>query len=713
MQERKTAQVAGGGGLVPWRKPVSAKASHAHWPAMALRSLRDRLVQAADMRRLFILLPFSIVFGLALYASLPGEPELLALIIGSLSVAVWLGSAFARRSLVQLRLSGQIAAIWFGFCLLPLHGFAFGTDMLAFPAYGDFTVRVDEVLSADAESQRVVVSAILAGKEARQVPIRRARLLLPAEPRVQIGDTIQGPFRFAPIPGPVLPDTYDGQFHSFFSGIGAYGSATGPVQISVSGDDKSFGRRIQALRSFIADRIDGVLEGDSAAIGRAMTVGDQSAITDETRDVMAASGLAHVYSISGLHLSIVAGGMFWLVRLVLAVSPVALVWPIKHIAAIIGLLAAFIYLMLSGGVDNVPAFRSTLMLALIFGAVLVGRQALTMRNVAIAALVIIVIDPASIFRASFQLSFAAVVALIGVYELPGAGSSGSKGQWQRLTHFVFATGWTSFVAGSATLLFSAYHFQQTAPLGVLGNLLALPFVGMIMWFGLLALLAMPLGLEQIFLALMGWNIDRMVDVAELVAGWSEHLTGNPLLMSWTLLAGLIALAWFAFLKSRWRLALPALLIPVVIMFGLAPRPDVLIADTTQAVAVRDGDSFALVSGRLGSFAVDVWSEHYQTEMAAQHPAARCDSLGCILDKGDYRLAVVRNAAAFAEDCFGTDLVIARVLPPAACAPGKQVIGPAELSRGGVHWLRWDSTAGRFDIRQAIVGINRPWRAEQR
>ena len=123
-----------------------------------------------------------------------------------------------------------------------------------------------------------------------------------------------------------------------------------------------------------------------------MVVGDQSDITDETREVMAASGLAHIYSISGLHLSIVAGGIYWLLRLALASFPALVAWPIKQISASVGIVAAFLYLLLAGGVDNVPAFRSTLMLALIFGAVLAGRQALTMRNVAIAAIIIILID---------------------------------------------------------------------------------------------------------------------------------------------------------------------------------------------------------------------------------------------------------------------------------------------------------------------------------
>jgi competence protein ComEC len=674
-------------------------------------SLREGLAEAGSQRRHFVPLPFGLIVGLVVYAALPEEPGLPFFALGTLLVCAALLRAMLRQSLAGVRVAVQLWSLWAGFCLLPAHALTFGTEMLRFPSFGHYAVLVDEVLSTDAAGRRVVVSELTPVDGARAVPIRRARLLVPLEPVLEPGDRFSANLRLTPVPGPVLPGTHDGQFHSYFAGIGAYGGVTSGLEVLSRGDDTDIGRRVQALRNHIGGRVDLALAPDSAAIGRAMMVGDQSAITDEIRDVMAASGLAHVYSISGLHLSIVAGGIFWLVRLALASLPMLVAWPSKKIAAIAGLLAAFGYLLLAGGPDNVPAFRSTLMLALIFGAALVGRRALTMRNVAIAALVIIVLEPTSVFRPSFQLSFAAVVALIGVYELPRRAGAGKYGALERFFRFVLATAATSFIAGLATLLFSAYHFQQTAPLGVLGNVLALPFVSFIMWFGVLAVVAMPFGVDGPFLQLMGWNIDRMVDVAELVAGWSAGFTGNPLLTYGALLVGLASLAWFAFLAGRWRFLGPVLAVPFVLLFGFAARPDVLIADTTQAIAIRDGDGdgLALASGRTGSFAVDVWSRHYQAEIAASHSGARCDGLGCIVSNGAFTTTIVRNAAAFAEDCFGNDLVISRAAVPAWCRSGNMVIGPYELERHGVHWLAWDAAAGRFDVRPAIVHINRPWR----
>ena len=677
----------------------------------AASAVAAALADAIAARRLFVLLPFAMIAGLIAYAQLPIEPHPWAL--AGTAAAIMLLLALLRRS-PALPVATLAAAFWVGACLLPLHGLWFGTSMLARPAYGTYEGRVAEIVSATAEARRIIVTALVPIADDRPLTIAKARLVVPPEPPLAPGDLIRAKIRLAPVPGPILPGAYDGQFHSYFAGVGAYGFVTGEFALVSSGSTFDLARGVENLRMVIGTRIDAVLDGASAAIGRAMVVGDQSAITDETREVMAASGLAHIYSISGLHLSIVAGGMFWLLRWALAAIPAAATrWPVKKIAAIAGLVAAAGYMMLAGGLSNVPALRSAIMLGLIFGAVLAGRQALTMRNVAIAALAIILIDPASVFRASFQLSFAAVVALIGVYEMPRKPPDANRKWLSRLWGTIWATAVTSFIAGTATLLFSAYHFQQTAPLGVLGNVLVLPVVSLIiMPFAVLSVLAMPFGVEAPFVAVMGWGIDRMVDGAALVAGWSEGLTGNPLLTGVALIIGLTALAWFAFVNNWWRLLGPAVALPLILLVGLDQRPDLLIADTTQAVALRSPEGMGLVSGRTDSFAVDVWSEHYQEAIAEAVPDMRCDSLGCIVRTPRFSIAVVKNAAAFAEDCGLHDLLIARVRVPQTCIGG-QIIDADDLAAGGVHWLAWNETAGRFDIRTAIPNLTRPWRVAPR
>jgi competence protein ComEC len=352
------------------------------------------------------------------------------------------------------------------------------------------------------------------------------------------------------------------------------------------------------------------------------------------------------------------------------------------------------------------------MLGLIFGAILAGRRALTMRNVAIAALAIIVIDPASVFRASFQLSFAAVVALIGVYELPRKPPTEGRGWFARSVNHVWVAALTSLIAGTATLLFSAYHFQQTAPLGVLSNVLVLPLVSfIIMPTAIAAVLAMPFGVEAPFLLAMGWGIDRMMDVATAVANWSQGLETNPLLTPVALFIGLLAMAWFAFIRNYWRFAGPVLAIPAILLFALDARPDVLVADTTQAVAVRHDGGMGLLTGKDGTFAVDVWSQYYQEDIAPTLDGAHCDSLACVFATDRFAISVIKSADAFAEDCERNDLVIARIPAPDYCRA--QVLDAKALHDGGVQWLRWNAGTGRFDIRPAVPNLTRPWRAAPR
>lgn len=702
-------------------RPQGTVTPHSNWRTQRaapfwrriLGSLNSAFAQAIEARRLFVLLPFSTIAGLIGYSLVPSEPNPWALTGVAIVLVALLMTSLA--AITRFRSVLLLTAFWTGFCLLPIHGALFGTPMLRFPVYGQYRAHVDEILSQTQERRRIVVSHLTPIGDSKPVSVTRARLLIGAKPPLAPGDTIAAKLRLAPVPGPVLPGAFDSQFHAFFSGIGAYGNVTSDLTLVATGSGTNPNRVIEGLRRAIAERITRVLRGPPAAIGQAMVMGDQSLISDGTRTIMAAAGLAHVYSISGLHLSLVAGGVFFLLRLALAsMSGFTPYMPVKKIAAIGGIVAACFYLLLAGGLANVPALRSTLMLGLIFGAVLAGRRALTMRNVAIAALVIIVIDPASVFRASFQLSFAAVAALIGVYELPRKPPAEGRGWIIRWANHLWVAALTSLIAGAATLLFSAYHFQQTAPLGVVGNVLVLPLVSfVIMPAAIASVLMMPFGIEQPFVLAMGWGIGRMIDVATLVANWSSGLQSNPLLTPIALFIGLTALAWFVFIRNYWRFAGPILAIPAVLLFGADARPDILIADSTQAIAVRDGQGMGLLTGQDDTFAVDVWSQYYQNDIAPELKNAHCDSLGCVFATDQFSISAVMSADAFAEDCARQDLIIARIRAPDYCRAQTQVIDARTLHEGGVQWLHWNVSSGKFDVRPAVPDLNRPWRVAPR
>jgi len=674
-----------------------------HWPGLAAS-----VATALEQRRLFQLLPFAVICGLVVAVQASEPPRPLALLaVGLVLVAVMAVTVAAGRGHRPVLLA---AAFWTGFSLLSVHGALFGTPMLARPAYGTFAAHVDAIVSETQSGKRVVVSAITPVGDTRTVPVRRARIVIDGGPDLAPGDTIRAAIRFYEVPGPVYPGGHDTQFHAYFSGIGAYGNTTGPVQVVEQGG-ASPARLIDWLRQGIAGRIDAHLSQPAAGIARAVINGDQSAVEDAARDVMATAGLAHVLSISGLHLTLVAGGAYFVLRLLLAASQaLSRRVSVKLLAALGGIAAALAYFSISGG--NVAALRSTIMIILVFGAIVFGRRALTMRNVAIAALIVIASDPASVFRPSFQLSFAAVVALVGGYEMMRTERRRQAGFVAVLWRYLAGIVVTSFIAGGATLLFSIYHFQQTSPLGIVGNLAVLPLVSFVMMpAAATAVLLMPLGLHEMPLWAMGWSIDRMLDLAAFITQWSAGIDTSPLLTPTALLLGLAALAWFAFLTDWYRLLGPVLLLPAVLAFALDTPPDMLVADTTQAVAYRAADGLRLATGKPGSFAVDVWQETYGEPIAAG--AARCDSIGCLVESPrGFRAAIVRDPAGFYEDCAAVDLVVTRRRAPAGCAT-PAIVDADDLARGGVHALRWDPGRRTFEIRAAITGLGQPWRAARR
>ena len=673
------------------------------------KSLRASVDTALAERRLILLLPFAMIAGLVACVELPADAHPATLAGGAAAIGLML--VLSLQAPVRLRLSMLLAAAWLGLSLLPIHGALFGTPMLARPAYGTYQARVDEILSETVTETRVVLSEITPTGKDRPVPVRRARVVIKAGPDLSPGDVITGQFRFAPVPGPVYPGGFDTQFHAFFDGIGAYGNAIKPPIIVTLGDEGTPAHIIDASRRGISTRIDAVLSEPAAGIARAIINGDQSAVSDEARTTMATAGIAHVLSVSGLHLTIVAGGVFWVVRLLLSgFEGLARRVSVKRIAAVAGIASALFYFAISGG--NVAALRSTLMILLVFGAVLFGRRALTMRNVAIAGIIVVATDPASVFRPSFQLSFAAVVALVGAYENFRSDRQRDAGLLSHAWGYGKGVVLTSLVAGAATLLFSIYHFQQTSPLGVAGNLATLPLVGFIMMpAAAIAMLLMPFGLEGPPLLAMGWSIDRMLDLARIVADWSTHLRAAPLLTPWALAFGLAGLAWFAFFKDRWRLLGPALVVPLVAIFAVDRAPDVLIADTTRALAIRGVSGLELADGKPQSFALDVWRETYADPIAAQAPES-CDSLACIgTSSAGFSYAIVRDAAALADECGHSDLIVVRGSAPSWCT-AKAVVTADDLAAGGVHWLRWNADSGSFEIRTAIPALGRPWRIDR-
>jgi competence protein ComEC len=527
--------------------------------------------------------------------------------------------------------------------------------------------------------------------------------------------------RLSPPLEPLRPGGYDFARDLYFQGIGATGFALGAVRIAEPPAPPSgwlrYATALQGLRDAIDDRIRAVVPGDRGAIASALITGKRDAISAPVNDAMYVSSLAHVLSISGYHMAVVAGVVFFVLRALLALVPAfASSKPIKKWAAAGALVAAAAYLLLSG--SEVATQRSFIMTAIVLAGVMADRPALTLRTLALAAFAVLLLAPQSLVHPSFQMSFAATLALIAAYErgLPwmAAGADTSAGArvalWggREIVGLIFA----SLVAGLATTPYAAFHFHRLAPYGVVANLLAMPIVSIwVMPAGLLGLVAIPFGFDAMLWRLMGEGIDWMIAVALFVAQLPGAVGRMAAFGTGPLLLGTGGLVLLCLLKSPLRWCGAAVIVLASLLAVRAPLPDVLISADGQALAVRglDGRLSIHRTGR-DAFAAKEWLAADGDARVATDKSLgdgfRCDEAGCIAALADGRLvSQVIAPDAFEEDCARAAIVATSRDVPSDCAA--MTIGrTVSQARGAIALRRsgegWEITAGR------PAGEDRPW-----
>ncbi len=283
-------------------------------------------------------------------------------------------------------------------------------------------------------------------------------------------------------------------------------------------------------------------------------VGETGEISEATRQALRDAGLAHVIAISGFHMALTAGAMFWLIRAALGLVPaIALRFPIRVWAAVGALFIASLYLAMSGAA--VSAVRAYIMVAIIFIAVILNRPALSLRNLAIAALLILLVAPQSLADASFQMSFAATAALIAFYESRPPLRLFSAWPAAVAVPLVFFTdiGATTLLASVAVDPLAAYHFHRIAVYSVVGNILAMPVVAFaVMPMVLLSLVVMPLGLEAAPLMLMDQGIAAMLAIAGAIARLPGASLPIAAFAEWALVPMVGGALWVMIWRGRWR-----------------------------------------------------------------------------------------------------------------------------------------------------------------
>jgi competence protein ComEC len=514
------------------------------------------------------------------------------------------------------------------------------------------------------------------------------------------------------------PNGFDFRRWAWFKQLGATGYAIGTPRILGVSEGASFETALHAVRRAIADRIRAAVPGESGDVAVAVITGDRGGVSEDTLIAMRDSGLAHLLAISGLHLGLVAATIFFLVRMFCALSEtLALHYPIKKWAAGAALFGSFAYLLISGG--TVPTVRAFIMTGLVLIAVIFDRQAISMRLVAVAATVVLLLRPESVIGPGFQMSFAAVVALVAVYETHGKrfhAAFEGLGHAAGLVRYAAGVLLTTLIATCATLPFVWHHFGRIATLGVLSNLLAVPLMAfLIMPMALIGVVAMPFGLEGPFLGVMGWGIEQVLWIARTMAAWDAAHASFPTLSGVAVAAIAFGGLWLALWREQWRVFGTAFILLGVALFPLQRMPDILISESGRLVAIRQNDGgFSFSTTRKERFVRDSWAGSFGLEDAASGarawpgPTDRCDSLGCTVIRNGAVVAITWDPRSLPADCRRADIVVAGFPVWRKACPGpERVIDFFSLRRGGAHSV----ALGKDDLRIEMVdppGQSRPW-----
>jgi len=692
------------------------------------QSLKHNLL--TERERWVLWLPIFFAAGIGVYFGLNQEPPTWVGFAAMASLAIaWSGTRWKKGYvpaglIYALLILGMAAA---GFAAAQIRTADVAAPMLS-KRTGPATLvgQVSHLETFPAGSRITLRSPRISGVPPHLTPSHARIRLRGDQPDYLPGDWIRLRAILTPPSPPAAPGAFDFQRQSYFRGLGAVGFGLGRGEVvarnQLSGfDNLTLG--IAHLRQAITKIITQSLTQPLAGVAAALMTGERSAVSPEIMQALRDSGLAHLLSISGLHIGLVAGILFTSLRAVLAAIPnFALRYPIKKWAATAALAGALAYALIAGA--TLPTQRAFLMAGLALLAVILDRRGLSIRSVACAALIILALQPESLLGASFQMSFAAVTALIATYEVyRGRRKIARHGYGQLpgwLTTVLLYLGGvllTTFVAGMATAPFAIFHFNRFAEYGLAANLVAVPVTALwVMPWAIVSFLLMPFGLQWLSLEPMSWGPELVISVAQTVAAWPgavAHIATMPTL-------GLILIAlggsWLCLWRGRWRFwGVPAMACGLLTI-TLTRSPDVLVDGQGKLLAVRTiAGEMMFSSQRRSRFEQEIWLRisgnqgpglPWPDTGLSSDGRLSCDSLGCLYRANQRTVALVHGDGALIEDCWSADVVISTEPIRSRC-PAAKVIDRFSLWRHGGHALWLNEDGVRVESVNGQRGL-RPW-----
>ena len=701
-------------------------------PSLAAVLAGVRSDVAAQVDRWSLWTPVALGCGAAVYFVLPREP------------VAWLAwlilAAAAGLFVLRSRLNaGRAATIALALAAFAIAGFAAAklrTERVRAPVapmgLGVTSLEgfVVDVASPGQGGQRLLIAPIrIEGLSPAETPIR-VRVTLKSDTELPApGTAVRVRGMINPPPPPASPGAYDFARDAFFDSVGGVGFALKPP-VAIETDARppwrlAWQMKINAARWALARRIVDELGPAEGGLAAAMVTGHDAFVPKEEVDALRASGLAHIISISGLHMAIVGGFTFAAIRMLVAAWPwLALRVPGKKVAALIGLAAVLGYLVLSGAPN--PAERSAITAAAAFGAMLFDRRAISLHTLAISAIAILALQPEAVTEPGFQMSFAATTALVALAEAWPRPMKEIQVPWpirivQGAGTLLLASLAASFVAGLATGPFALQHFNRISTFGLVTNLLVEPISSFLIMPALaIGAVLTPFGLGHWPLEAAGFAISLMNRIATTAAGlpYAQLIVASA--PAWTLPAAFLGILWLCL----WRGPLRWLGLPFALAVSLTPRPpapDLWVSADASQLAVRESHAAILYRTDVKLFAAQVWARRRGLEQPADPLAARnadydCDRWSCIPRSGATapRVSAVwtrrdstidKKLPVFCE--FSEVIIVRGEADPASC-PKALVLTARDFERGGAAELyRRPNDHWRVVWAQPLRG-DRPW-----
>ncbi len=685
------------------------------WPWRALAEQLD-----AEQGRWFLWIPVLFGGGVALYFELLTEPDMslaAGLFLAALSLRV-----LARFHLFTFLVTSILLCVSAGFLAAKVRTVVVGETMLERHGAYDIEGFVESFDRQTAKRGRAIIRLSSMKYEKAEVAKRpfRVRVSLRGDLAIRPGNAIKVRALLGPPPEPVMPGGYDFARASYYQGVGASGYSLSKPELTEGLElpfDMKFRARLADLRATIGQRITAVLPGQTGEIAAALTVGQTAGLDDASMNDLRGAGLAHVISISGLHMSLVAGTVFWFLRWFLAHFPsIALRFSVRTLAGGAALFCVTVYLALSGAA--IAAVRSYLMIAVVFLAILLNRPALSLRNVALAGLLILIVLPDSLIDISFQMSFAATAALIAGYERFGRYLHfEAKNIRERLTwQPVYVLGGVLVTTGTAGLAvepFSAYYFHNLTCYAAVGNLLGGPPVDLLaMPAMIVALIAMPFGLDEWPLKAMGFGIDVMMSISHWVASFPGALIPIPAFpfaaLFVIIMGGISLIIW----RRPWRILGLGVIGAGVAMTSFHDRPDILVDREAKVVALRDRQGrLQAPKSRRAYYALGQWlradGDSRQPKEASTGVGWQCDAYSCVSMVKEQLVSFIAKPDAIQEDCQRAAILIAPMDIRLPCPAPKLI-----LDRGAL-WEKGSATISILSGGMAVASASdrrgvRPW-----